>query len=277
MAPPVVPSKRPAISHQHSFDAPGYSDISVKYGSYTRRLHRIVLVDASEHLAEVVEQKNARFKGWLDVLFLEDSDPDAIEAVLRFAYGFDYDDIVTLSKEKSRTEFHLKVYTAASEYKMQELQEVARRALDESLKHFTARRHRQPHQDDKRAHRIFELVKLLTTYHHYEQYFVDRSKELVQRHLAMLLKLDGFLLWLTQDGSWAVDCLHKAVDQGRSVTEHTIKSCRDCETAWEDCGSTKHVCTSQPGIQSNAKSCATIRFTCQVGQLHNVEQIASGT
>ena len=94
-----------------------YSDITVKFGERAVPCHKFILCERSEYFKTACGL-DAKFKeGVNGVIELQDDDPDAVEAILRFIYTGGY----RVADRWEDAVFHLNVSVAANKYFLDDL------------------------------------------------------------------------------------------------------------------------------------------------------------
>ena len=102
-------------------------DITTKFSNCEVKRHRILLAAASGYFYALCNLKGGFKEGDRQIIELKEDDPDALYTVLRYVYGFDYEQ--EYAKDEQDVEFHLKVCIAARKYLLPELETQAFKAL----------------------------------------------------------------------------------------------------------------------------------------------------
>ena len=104
-------------------------DVTIKFGGRQIKCHRLILCSVSEYF-NAISRPNSRWKeANSGTIELKDDDPDAVEAMLRYIYGFNYPSIEKAMVKAADVTFHLNTYIIADKYMLQELRGLARGAL----------------------------------------------------------------------------------------------------------------------------------------------------
>ncbi|KAK3052471.1 hypothetical protein LTR09_006325 [Extremus antarcticus] len=125
-----------------------------------------------------------------EVIELHDDQPEAVDAVLKYIYTFEYDNIVRTGKDKTRPQFHLRVYRVAHKYQIPKLQHKACTGLDRACRKITLQT--SGSKNGSSSEELFELIKLITEHKQYDHSFNTTSIYLVQRYLSPLMRLKTF-------------------------------------------------------------------------------------
>ncbi|KAK3057142.1 hypothetical protein LTR09_002181 [Extremus antarcticus] len=262
----------PTIDAQDCFNQAKHSDITIKSGTRKFKCHKIILAKASEYFAKLIDPDS----GWIEqrqsVIELKEDDTEAVEAMLRYIYSFEYEAIVSGEKARATPQFHLNVYTTAHKYRLSTLMNKATASLDKAL--VTINTTAAGTNGGSVPEDVFELVKLLSAHGHYSTNFVAKSDWLVKRHLPVLIKLKAFRQWLDEGNKSALALVFDAVATGCAEkppvkeTTHEIRVCRSCRLIFFDnqCAN-GHFCTSLNRQVSAGGTSDTGRVSYKAGVL----------
>ncbi|KAK3669886.1 hypothetical protein LTR78_010267 [Recurvomyces mirabilis] len=99
------------------FDQEAFSDVTIKFGARERRCHRMILCSKSKYFAEMCGPNKTFAEAQQSVIELKDDvNEDAVEAMLRWLYTFDYQTRQKPLKAEPTAEFHLDVCVVADKY-----------------------------------------------------------------------------------------------------------------------------------------------------------------
>lgn len=115
---------------------------------------------------------------------LEEDDPDALEAMLRYIYNFDYQVLASCVTQTDKAFFHLKVRMCAQKYLVPALVTKALAKFNEVLDAMTD------------VAEIMAVIKLFTTMTELLETLDPVIEHLVRKNLASLLELDLFPEWI---------------------------------------------------------------------------------
>ncbi|KAK5174898.1 uncharacterized protein LTR77_000034 [Saxophila tyrrhenica] len=216
-----------------------FSDITIKSGHLEFKCHKIILCKASAYFEKLLDPDGNFIERTLSVIELKDDHPEAVGAMLRYIYDFDYRPKVQTKKVEDGDEyscpaiFHLHVYDAAHKYLFPRLASKALAAVNTALEELKKR-------DDVATAHVFEVIKLL--HEREEKPFQATSKVLIQRHMASMMKQKEFRAWLEEDDNQALDQVLDSIADcvnGR----HKLRVCKCC--SWTSLDSThnlSHLC-----------------------------------
>lgn len=118
------------------FDRAAHSDVTVSFGDRQFKCHRTILAAASDVFDKMLDPTSGWKESTQAVVTLNCAEPDALEAMLRYIYSFEYTDI-NAKLEQSTPQYHLGVYLVAHQYGISKLQSKALAALDKELQAMT--------------------------------------------------------------------------------------------------------------------------------------------
>ncbi|TKA82691.1 hypothetical protein B0A55_01497 [Friedmanniomyces simplex] len=112
------------------FDQEAFSDITVKFGTRERRCHKMILCSKSIYFNDLCGPAKKFAEAQQPIIELKDDDEEAVEALLRWLYTFDYEHRHTGNapdspEEESTIDFHLSVCLVADKYLLQDLKNEA--------------------------------------------------------------------------------------------------------------------------------------------------------
>ncbi|KAK5174913.1 uncharacterized protein LTR77_000049 [Saxophila tyrrhenica] len=244
----------PTIDARNFFDQHEIADTIIKCGTREFKCHRFVLFTASDYFKKLLSP-TGRFKEAREgVVVLKGHGPQAVEAVLRYIYSFEYEDIIGKDKIKSTPEYHLSVYAAAHEYQMEKLTAKAFAAMENALS--KVQTGIPITNGGYGPNDVFELVKLLAAHKDYHAAFTEKSHELVRKHLAALMTLKTFRAWLEQDNNPALKFVLAAVANPSTVE---LQICHTCLKVAVDDPALDHQCSY--GLAGNY-ACGRLTIHC---------------
>ncbi|KAK3699715.1 hypothetical protein LTR37_016320 [Vermiconidia calcicola] len=99
------------------FDQAAFSDVTIKFGNNREiKCHKLILCNVSEYFKGMLAGKFAESER--KTIELHDDDPDAVEAMLRYIYSFEYADTTGERASWTAVALHLNVYAVAKKYQM---------------------------------------------------------------------------------------------------------------------------------------------------------------
>ncbi|KAK4553751.1 hypothetical protein LTR86_009249 [Recurvomyces mirabilis] len=99
------------------FDQEAFSDVTIKFGARERKCHRMILCSKSKYFAEMCGPNKNFAEAQQSVIALKDDvNEDAVEAMLRWLYTFDYQTRPKPLMAEPTPEFHLDVCVVADKY-----------------------------------------------------------------------------------------------------------------------------------------------------------------
>ncbi|KAJ5549655.1 BTB/POZ protein [Penicillium frequentans] len=111
-------------SIQSFFQSAQFSDLVIKTEEQEFKVHRLIVCGQSEYFARLYKAN------WTEttenMIHLKDDDPRAIEAMIHFMYGFDYDSSGNDFSRVSPMLFNIKVYQVADKYFVPQLKQRAK-------------------------------------------------------------------------------------------------------------------------------------------------------
>ncbi len=260
------------LTYSSLFNREYLSDITIEsYGRHFK-CHKVVLSAAPPPLTKLFQLDKVSDDGRAPVVVLPYDDQwDGIDAMLRFIYGFEYQEIVhkSMRGEPFPPVYHLRVYTAARKYEMPKLADSAIMALDQELATMKSRAMsaRRP-EDFADPELVSALAEYLAEFWDDSSSFVEKSNELIQVYLPALMRLPEFREWLMRKNNPALQCLFAAVDS-TLTQEHTLQICQHCNSTWADRPQVEHRC--KDGWQMvNSEVCKTTRFSYLAGRMRDV-------
>ncbi|KAK3056429.1 hypothetical protein LTR09_002936 [Extremus antarcticus] len=188
------------------------------------------------------------------VLELDDDDAEAVDAMVRYLYSFEYADILRCREAPATLWFHLSVYDVALKYQIAKLEEKAIEALSVALSDVRVVAPGAHPDGDVRVSqgvvtehvaaltpeavrtgytpgRLFDLVKQLNVRQALDQRFDEWRDTLVRLHLATLMELREFRGCLEEEESERMlSCVLQALkvaDPNRRIE----LVCEDCKAA----------------------------------------------
>ena len=162
-------------------------DVTIKFGARQIKCHRLILCNVSDYFNAICGQNSRWKEANSGVIELKDNDPDAVEAMLRYIYGFDYPTIEKTMTKTTDVTFHLNVYITANQYMLRELRGLARGALLREIRAIET--HCQQTHDAKK---VFKVIQLLLAHRDYFEGVQEVVAALKRDHMAALFKLKEF-------------------------------------------------------------------------------------
>ncbi|EAW06333.1 BTB/POZ domain protein [Aspergillus clavatus NRRL 1] len=101
-----------------------FSDLKIISKDQEFKVHRLIICGQSAYFARLFNHNWKEVEE--SVVRLEDDDPRAVEAMINFLYGFDYNSIGRDRERVSPMLFHAKVYQVGDKYDVPKLKEQAR-------------------------------------------------------------------------------------------------------------------------------------------------------
>ncbi|KAH9826075.1 Broad-Complex, Tramtrack and Bric a brac [Teratosphaeria destructans] len=214
------------------FDQEAYSDITVKFGERQVKCHKMILCTKSEYFKNICGPGKLFAEASHSVIELKEDDEDALLAILRWLYCFDYEDdntkmyqSITDQAMPDQLDFHAQVYIASDKYAVHSLR-------DESFKRLVA--YTEAFDDDK-------LVGILTVVLH-QAIFPDEITKVVQQvrddRLHTLLKREDYRTILAGDSTAClavIDALRaqEPVRDDKSVTAKQVVPATEAVPSWQ--------------------------------------------
>jgi hypothetical protein len=148
----------------------------------------MILSSASEYFERLFDSGFSESSQ--SVIELQDDEPEAVVAMLRFLYTFDY---VDKKANLPSLDFHFEVCKTAKKYLLPKLEEKALNAI-------SAEQERRPKDNDTEtaASGIVDLFRAYDDYRHHVAPPKGQLRTLVKEHLPLLMKrISELLLWTT--------------------------------------------------------------------------------
>ncbi|KAF2765386.1 hypothetical protein EJ03DRAFT_331009 [Teratosphaeria nubilosa] len=206
------------------FDQEAYSDITVSFGKRQVKCHKMILCTKSEYFKNICGPTKLFAEASHSVIELKEDDEDALLAILRWLYCFDYEDKDTKAMP-DQFEFHAQVYIASDKYAVHSLR-------DESFKRLVA--YTEAVDDDK-------LVDIISVVLH-QAIFPDEITKVVQQirddRLHTLLEREDYRTTLAGDSTAClavIDALRakEPVRDKKSVSVKQGASAKECVPSWQ--------------------------------------------
>ncbi|KAK4544581.1 hypothetical protein LTR36_004153 [Oleoguttula mirabilis] len=115
------------------FDQEAFSDVTVKFGTRERKCHKMILCSTSQYFNDLCGPGKSFAESSQLVVELKDDDEEAVEAMLRWLYTFDYEKRAGVEKQGPTLNFHLNVYVVSDKYLLAALQEESINPLQSDL------------------------------------------------------------------------------------------------------------------------------------------------
>jgi hypothetical protein len=179
--------------------------------------------------------------------------PQAIEAMLRFIYGFPYERIVELSGTTgSLLDYHIQVMVTAQKYLVTPLQDASLRAIQDVVGTLKINEGNETINEDRT--RVFQAIKGLAAHADDFDELHSIAQKLSKDHLPALVRLDDFRAWLEENRDYGLEDMVKAVDAGyRGVTD-VVYVCKRCGGVFHPKAVPTHNCLGQIRIGWEAYS-----------------------
>ncbi|KAL2864416.1 BTB/POZ protein [Aspergillus lucknowensis] len=120
------------VSIQRYFHASTFSDLTIVTRDQKFEVHKLIICGQSEYFSRLF---NHNWKEVTEnVIQLEDDDPRAIEAIIHFMYGFNYDSSGSDQGQTSPMLFNVNVYQIGDKYGVPKLKEQAKEKFMVAIK-----------------------------------------------------------------------------------------------------------------------------------------------
>ncbi|KAK3714301.1 hypothetical protein LTR37_007887 [Vermiconidia calcicola] len=194
------------------FDQAAFSDLTIKFGNREVKCHKLILCNVSEYFKAMLAGKFAESER--KTIELHDDDPDAVEAMLRYIYSFEYAD--NAGKPALGTAaFHLNVYVVAKKYQMPTLGTKALKSVHGEIATFD----KTGNPSTTRGFEILQLIMALKTYKEHDESFEKVAKKLTIAYLPALMKEKEFRASLEgPDGQGDLKLVQTAVERGHDAS-----------------------------------------------------------
>ena len=121
-----VPCLVAAPTNVHRFfDQEAFSDVTVRFGARERKCHKMTICSKSEYFMDLCGPGKRFPESQQPLVELKDDDEDAVEAVLRWLYTFDYEECIDTDKPDNRLDFQLNVCVVADKHLLMAFKEEA--------------------------------------------------------------------------------------------------------------------------------------------------------
>ncbi|KAL1966560.1 hypothetical protein VTN77DRAFT_4482 [Rasamsonia byssochlamydoides] len=188
------------------FHSSKFSDLVIQTDDQEFHVHRIVVCGQSEVFAGMLN--NDCLETTTNTIKLQDDDPRAVEAMLHFLYGFEYDHYDNYDSEKyagcvsfSPMLFHVKVYQVADKYGVAALKRRAREEFAAAVQ--TGWETKKETEDFAQA--IIDAYAVTAANN--DRGLRDPIVEVAHKHIDELLKKDGFVHALEEAVGFATDLI----------------------------------------------------------------------
>ncbi|KAK5116592.1 hypothetical protein LTR85_009217 [Meristemomyces frigidus] len=117
------------------FDQEKYADVTVKFGTQERKCHKMILCSKSEYFDDLCGPGKSFAESGQPVVELKEDGEEAVEAMLRWLYTFDYEEHTgaTEPRKANTLGFHLDVCVVADKYLLSALKDEAIKRLQTLL------------------------------------------------------------------------------------------------------------------------------------------------
>ena len=207
-----------------------HSDITIKFSGREVKAHKIILCMASPYFDNLCSPWTHNTEGQKATLHIpDDIDPAAVEAMLRYIYGYD---CARIAQELNgqHAQFHFHVLLVARKFSLPRLEEKAVQALLESNADIEL-----AYYNTGDISHALNLLKLLCEYKHLHGNFLKVIKGLCNNHLVDLMAEREFRgLMDGEDGKTLLDFVLTAVKAGQGslrVPNVGILTCVECATS----------------------------------------------
>ena len=208
---------RRILNENSVYNSDSFSDVTITFSGRQVKCHRLIICNASKYFNALCGQ-NSPWKESNGTIDLKEDEPAGVEAMLRWIYGFRYDQIETVLRRKSGIDFHMDVFVTAQKYTVKSLQQSAYWylqaeiiSLDISLDIFCGK-------DNQDGQESFEAINLLWKHRDHSDEFATIIERLKTNHLAALFKVKEFRPSLETDEEHKTFLqLTKAVDLGHDA------------------------------------------------------------
>ncbi|OXV11874.1 hypothetical protein Egran_00364 [Elaphomyces granulatus] len=198
------------------FDTSKFSDLVIRTEDQEFKVHKIVVCGQSEYFACLLSGKWKEATG--NAVDLKEDDARAVEAMIHFMYGFDYDSSGSSLGRISPMLFNAMVYKVADKYGVPALKHLAQQKFDSAV---TA-----CWNMDDFPHVIAEVY---TTTVESDKGLRDRVVSVSYNNIQSLFLKEDFIRVLNDTPSFAADVLQLLVEKP-STKRYT---CPSCSKQWE--------------------------------------------
>ena len=194
-----------------------FSDITITFSGRQVKCHRLIICSASEYFNALCGQ-NSPWKESNGTIELKDDEPVAVEAMLRWIYGFTYWQIETILKRKGEIAFHMNAFVTAQKYMLNSLRQSAYSYLQGEIISLEISLDILCSKNSQDGQEVFEVIKLLCKHREHSDEFATIIERLKTNHLAALFKVKVFRASLeTDEENKTLLQLTKAVDLGHDA------------------------------------------------------------
>ena len=204
---------RRILSESSVYHSDVFSDITITFSGRQVKCHRLIICNASKYFNALCGQ-NSPWKESNGTIDLKDDEPAAVDAMLRWIYGFTYLQIKTVLKPESAIDYDMDVFITAQKYMLKSLQQSAHWYLQNRIMSIE----RLCSKDSQDGQEVFEVIKLLCKHREHSDEFATIIERLKTNHLAALFKVKVFRASLeTDEENKTLLQLTKAVDLGHDA------------------------------------------------------------
>ncbi|PLB47857.1 hypothetical protein P170DRAFT_465392 [Aspergillus steynii IBT 23096] len=204
-----------SASLKSCFLSSAFSDLTIHTKDQEFKVHRLVICGQSEYFSRLYQGD------WMETtenaVHLEEDDPRAIEAMIHFMYGFEYDSSGSQHGRISPMLFNIRVYQIADKYVVPQLKQLAKEKFEIVLKACW--------QMDDFPTAIAEGYGCTPKE---DRGLRDPLVKISHEHITQLLAKDDFQTALEETTGFAADLaqgLTRTVDKDPTLTKYRCPSC----------------------------------------------------
>lgn len=170
-----------------------------------------------EQLLIVEEQETVE-----NTITLKEDDPRAIEAMVHFMYGYDYDSSGSDHGRVSPLLFNIKVYQVADKYGVRALKQRAKQKFEETIEACWAM--------DDLPHAILDVYERTEKD---DRNLKDIVLKVIRAHINILIEDSNFKQVLESNNGFAVDLARDLVKMQKDLINFNLKyGCPNCQRCW---------------------------------------------
>lgn len=175
------------------FNQEAFSDITVKFGNHERKCHKVILCAKSDYFTQLLGPGKEFAEANRSAVELKGDDEDAIEAMLRWLYTFDYE----ARGATASLDFHINVAVVANKYLLRDLEQEASLRFARALTGISY------------GEFILLMKRMYYAVEAYPQSLVAAVDQRRDIYLAGLLKQEGFREMLLKDSTLSLTVINK--------------------------------------------------------------------
>ncbi|OOF96480.1 hypothetical protein ASPCADRAFT_4523 [Aspergillus carbonarius ITEM 5010] len=211
-----------SASVQSYFSSGEFSDLTICTINQEFKVHRLVVCGQSEYFSRMFK------RDWVEttesLVRFEDDDPEAIQAMIQFMYGIDYDSSNSGDGRPCPLLFAVKMYQVADKYAVPRLQQRAKKSFQTIAKTCW--------QMDDFSTAIAEAYRCTTKT---DRSLRDPLVEISREHIDELRNKDEFQKVLEETTGFAADLVQSMAQSKATTVSLSAKKyrCPSCSSIWD--------------------------------------------